>query len=136
MSNWTTKNRPSRKRGGFFYCAVGRHVVPVPQLLIDCGDREFYCRSMPYDYTEIQSATVLLSARLGDPPVCVLVLGSGFGGFTEMIESQAMLPYGEIPRFPASTTSGRAGRFVAAEIEGTRVPAMQATFDFFVNHLK
>jgi len=80
------------------------------------------------DYEEIKTAAALLRARLGEPPVCALVLGSGLGGFAETIESPAALSYHEIPGFPASTAPGHAGRFVAGEIEGTRLLAMQGRF--------
>ena len=83
---------------------------------------------MVNDYTEIQSAAALLRERLGEPPLCALVLGSGLGGFADVIESPSMLSYSEIPGFPASTAPGHAGRFVAGEIEGTRLLAMQGRF--------
>lgn len=80
------------------------------------------------EYQAVQDAASLLRSRLGEAPVCALVLGSGLGGFAETIESPVALPYNEIPGFPASTAPGHAGRFVAGEIEGTRLLAMQGRF--------
>ncbi len=83
---------------------------------------------MVNDYTEIQSAAALLRERLGEPPLCALVLGSGLGGFADVIESPSMLSYSEIPGFPASTAPGHAGRFVVGSLSGVRLLAMQGRF--------
>lgn len=80
------------------------------------------------DFEDIAGAASILRARLGEPPVCALVLGSGLGGFADAIESPAVLPYGEIPGFPSSTAPGHVGRFVAGELDGVRLLAMQGRF--------
>ncbi len=80
------------------------------------------------NYEAIRTAAALLRTRLGEAPVCALVLGSGLGGFAETIESPVVLPYGEIPGFPSSTAPGHAGQFVAGTLDGVRLLAMQGRF--------
>lgn len=81
-----------------------------------------------HTFEEIQTAAALLRERLGEAPVCALVLGSGLGGFADELERPVALSYKEIPGFPVSTAPGHAGRFVAGYIEGVKVLAMQGRF--------
>ena len=50
-----------------------------------------------------------------------LVLGSGLGPFVEAIETEASVPFSEIPGLPESRVPGHAGRFVLGRVAGRRV---------------
>lgn len=47
-----------------------------------------------------------------------IVLGSGLGPFTESLEHEAVVPYGEISGHPVSKVPGHAGRFIVARLDG------------------
>ena len=81
-----------------------------------------------HTFEDIQSAAALLRERLGEAPVCALVLGSGLGGFADELERPIALNYEEIAGFPLSTAPGHVGRFVAGYVEGLKVLAMQGRF--------
>lgn len=58
-------------------------------------------------------------------PEVGLILGSGLGPLADEIEADAVLSYGEIPGFAASTAPGHAGRLVLGRLAGRPVVAMQ-----------
>ncbi len=85
----------------------------------------------------VQTAAACIAARLpfgGKAPQLALVLGSGLGGLAGRIEGAAVIPYAEIPGFPASTAPGHAGRLVAGMLGGRRVVCMQGRFHYYEGH--
>ncbi|MGH9558870.1 MAG: purine-nucleoside phosphorylase [Bryobacteraceae bacterium] len=50
-----------------------------------------------------------------------VVLGSGLGGFAEVIEDRVEIPYSEIPGWPRSTVAGHAGKLICGRIGQTDV---------------
>jgi purine-nucleoside phosphorylase len=62
------------------------------------------------------------SARAG------IILGTGLGSLAQQIETEAALPYEEIPHFPRSTTLGHAGQLVCGRLEGLPIVAMEGRF--------
>ena len=50
-----------------------------------------------------------------------IVLGSGLGPFVEAIETEASVPFAEVPGLPESRVPGHAGRFVLGRLGGKRV---------------
>ena len=78
---------------------------------------------------EIRETTAFLRehiAQAGQPlPRIALVLGSGLGDFADSVESPCIVPYAEIPYFPASTVAGHAGRLVVGTLRGVPVAVMQ-----------
>jgi purine-nucleoside phosphorylase len=62
------------------------------------------------------------TARVG------LILGTGLGSVAELIETQAAIPYEQIPHFPRSTTESHAGRFVCGTLQGVPLVAMEGRF--------
>lgn len=57
-------------------------------------------------------------------PRVALVLGSGLGALAGEVENAVIVPYTDIPRFPASTAPGHAGRLVLGTVEGIPVVIM------------
>ena len=81
---------------------------------------------------KIMKAADYLSARLeGKKPFAGIVLGSGLGKLADKIENQIVIPYREIPGFPVSTAVGHKGNFIAGELGGKFVVAMQGRFHFY-----
>lgn len=67
-------------------------------------------------------AAEIVQARSGAEPPCLgVVLGSGLGGLVDEVEGAVVIPYADLPGFPASGVSGHAGRLVAGWLGGARV---------------
>ena len=80
----------------------------------------------------IMAAADYIAAKLdGRKPFAGIVLGSGLGKLADRIENQIVIPYREIPGFPVSTAVGHKGNFIAGELGGKFVVAMQGRFHFY-----
>ena len=80
----------------------------------------------------IMNAAEYIAARLdGKKPFAGIVLGSGLGKLADKIENQILIPYKEIPGFPVSTAVGHKGNFIAGELGGKFVVAMQGRFHYY-----
>ena len=78
------------------------------------------------------TAADYIAAKLGGrKPFAGIVLGSGLGKLADKIENQTVIPYREIPGFPVSTAVGHKGNFIAGELGGKFVVAMQGRFHFY-----
>ena len=73
----------------------------------------------------IQNCLAAVRRHTDFVPEVAVVLGSGLGGFADMVKQAAVVPYSEIPGFPVSTAPGHAGRFVFGYVEETPVVVMQ-----------
>ena len=81
---------------------------------------------------KIKAAADYIAAKLdGRRPFAGIVLGSGLGKLADKIENQTVIPYREIPGFPVSTAVGHKGNFIAGELGGKFVVAMQGRFHFY-----
>ena len=80
----------------------------------------------------IYTAAEYIKNRIGErKPVAGIVLGSGLGKLADKIENPIIVPYREIPHFPASTAVGHKGNFIAGELGGKFVVAMQGRFHYY-----
>ena len=80
----------------------------------------------------IMTAAEYIAAKLeGKKPFAGIVLGSGLGKLADKIENQIVIPYREIPGFPVSTAVGHKGNFIAGELGGKFVIAMQGRFHYY-----
>lgn len=80
----------------------------------------------------INGAAEYIAAKLGGrKPFAGIVLGSGLGKLAEKIENKTVIPYKEIPGFPVSTAVGHKGNFIAGELGGKFVVAMQGRFHYY-----
>jgi purine-nucleoside phosphorylase len=82
-------------------------------------------------FDQIQQATRLIQGKWSGRPQVGIILGTGLGGLAEDIDSEARLPYEEIPFFPRSTVQSHAGRFVCGRLAGKQVVAMEGRFHFY-----
>ena len=81
---------------------------------------------------KIMTAADYIAAKLeGRKPFAGIVLGSGLGKLAEKIENRTVIPYKEIPGFPVSTAVGHKGNFIAGELGGKFVVAMQGRFHYY-----
>ena len=80
----------------------------------------------------IMTAANYIAAKLdGKKPFAGIVLGSGLGKLADKIENQIVIPYSEIPGFPVSTAVGHKGNFIAGNLGGKFVVAMQGRFHYY-----
>ena len=81
---------------------------------------------------KIMKAADYIAAKLdGRKPFAGIVLGSGLGKLADRIENPIVIPYKEIPGFPVSTAVGHKGNFIAGELGGKYVVAMQGRFHYY-----
>ncbi len=64
-------------------------------------------------------------------PKVGIILGSGLGKLTDLIESPVVIPYRDIPGFPVSTAIGHKGNFIIGTLGGKTVIAMQGRIHYY-----
>ena len=80
----------------------------------------------------INEAAEFIRARIGSvKPFAGIVLGSGLGKLADRIVDPVVVPYSDIPHFPLSTAQGHKGNFIAGELGGKFVVAMQGRFHYY-----
>jgi purine-nucleoside phosphorylase len=82
-------------------------------------------------YDQVQEAARAVRSRWNGQPTVGVILGTGLGGLTEEIQTEAAIPYGDIPHFPASTVQSHAGRLVCGRLAGKTVVAMEGRIHFY-----
>jgi len=82
----------------------------------------------PSLYDRIQQAAAAIRGRSAFTPDIAIILGTGLGGLAKEIETEAVIPYEEIPGFPLSTVESHAGRLLLGRLKGRKVVAMQGRF--------
>ena len=81
---------------------------------------------------KIMKAAEYIAAKLGGrKPTAGIVLGSGLGKLADRISDPVVIPYKDIPGFPVSTAVGHKGNFIAGELGGKFVVAMQGRFHYY-----
>ena len=63
-------------------------------------------------YDRVHAAADAIRARTSVVPQVGLILGSGLGGFADLLEGATGIDYGDIPHFPRSHVVGHKGRLV------------------------
>ena len=81
----------------------------------------------------IDKAAAYIREALGEADIAV-VLGSGLGDYVEALTDARMIPYSEIPGFPASTVAGHAGELWAGALHAKRVLMMRGRFHSYEGH--
>ena len=71
---------------------------------------------------------------LGSAPEIAVVLGSGLGAFAESLGDSTIVPYGDIPHWPASRIIGHAGTLASGAAAGKRVLALSGRVHFYEGH--
>ncbi|PID58204.1 purine-nucleoside phosphorylase [candidate division KSB3 bacterium] len=82
-------------------------------------------------HTDLQETVEFLKKTLPACPHIGLILGSGLGEYAESFPSPLVIPYDEIPHFPASTVTGHRGRLLFQQFEHSAVLAMQGRFHYY-----
>jgi purine-nucleoside phosphorylase len=85
-------------------------------------------------YDQIQEAKKAIAQRWSKQPRFGIILGTGLGGLTEDIKTEAALAYEEIPHFAQSTVITHAGRLVCGQLAGKNVVAMEGRIHLYENY--
>lgn len=84
------------------------------------------------EYSEkLSEARRYLTDKIRILPEIGIILGSGLGGFVEIIEDKVSIPYRDIPNFPVSTVEGHKGELVFGKVHGKPIVAMQGRFHYY-----
>jgi purine-nucleoside phosphorylase len=89
--------------------------------------------SMNY-FDRVEEAATHLRDVLGSTPEIAVVLGSGLGAFAESLGDSTIVPYGDIPHWPASRIIGHAGKLASGAAAGKRVLALSGRVHFYEGH--
>ncbi len=78
-----------------------------------------------------RQAADVIQQRCGLRPTVGMILGSGLNALAESIEGATVIPFGEVPYFPAAHVQGHVGRLVLGTLEGRAVIVMQGRGHFY-----
>ncbi|GAA4468837.1 purine-nucleoside phosphorylase [Nemorincola caseinilytica] len=82
-------------------------------------------------YERIQQTAEFIKARITNEPRVGIILGSGLGDLTEIIEKEHTIEYSEIPHFPTSTVQGHSGKMVFGRLGTQNVVLMSGRFHYY-----
>ena len=78
-----------------------------------------------FQITHYQESAKYIREKLGERrPQVLMVLGSGLGFLSGLINNPVEISYSDIPNFRSSTAPGHRGRFLAGELSGRQVLMM------------
>ena len=84
--------------------------------------------------TRIQNAVDYLRSRTDAEPEMGMILGSGLGDFADTLETRLVIPFTDIPDFPAATVPGHTGAFVFGTKHGKSVVCLQGRLHYYEGH--
>lgn len=87
-------------------------------------------KKMDYIYKINQTVSFLKKYMKNSPKIAV-VLGSGLGGFENIIENKTEIFYKDIPNFPVSTVEGHIGKLIFGTVYGCDILAMCGRFHYY-----
>lgn len=70
---------------------------------------------------------------LGNPKTAV-ILGSGLGGFAQILENKSTISYKNISGFPKTTVSGHAGELIKGYINNREILCLNGRFHLYEGH--
>jgi len=82
-------------------------------------------------FIKVSEAVNYIKSRIDILPEAGIVLGTGLGGLATEIDNAVIIPYEEIPHFPASTVEGHAGELIIGKLSNRQVIAMKGRFHFY-----
>jgi purine-nucleoside phosphorylase len=84
-----------------------------------------------YSRVQVEEAAAVIRSRTRYEPGFGLVLGSGLSGLADALEEPDIVPYEQIPNWPASTVAGHRGRLILGKLEGQIVLVQQGRAHFY-----
>ena len=84
--------------------------------------------------TRIHNAVDYIRSRTDMTPEMGMILGSGLGDFADTLENRLVIPFTDIPDFPAATVPGHTGAFVFGTKHGKSVVCLQGRLHYYEGH--
>lgn len=84
-----------------------------------------------YTQEHYQRAADVIRQRTALRPQIGLVLGSGLGKLVDDLAERAVIPYADIPGWPAATVAGHQGNLVIGRMEGQAVAVQQGRAHYY-----
>jgi purine-nucleoside phosphorylase len=84
-----------------------------------------------FSISQFDEAANFLRSRTKRRPQIAMILGSGLNGIADAVKSPDVVPFAELPFFPASTVVGHMGRLLIGELHGRAVMVMQGRVHFY-----
>ncbi|MFN3800671.1 purine-nucleoside phosphorylase [Belliella pelovolcani] len=78
-----------------------------------------------------KAAAAYIQSQISQQADTLVILGSGLGGFVEVLEEAVSIPYGQIPYFPVSTVSGHSGELMLGKVGEHWVWVMNGRFHYY-----
>lgn len=82
-------------------------------------------------FEQIQETACFIQKQINNIPKTGIILGSGLGGLTDIIDIETEIAYRDIPNFPVSTVEGHCGQLVFGTISGSNVVLMAGRFHYY-----
>ncbi len=76
----------------------------------------------------VDVAVAAVREKTAHQPRVGIVLGTGLGGLVDQVRTEAVVPYEQIPGFPAPTVESHSGRLIFGSLGETPVVVMQGRF--------
>ena len=80
---------------------------------------------------QINETVAFIKSRVNSTAKVGIVLGSGLGNLSEVIEIEESIPYEEIPNFQVSTVKGHGGKLIFGKLGGIKVICMSGRFHYY-----
>ena len=85
-------------------------------------------------YDLVKEAADAIRVRVPEPPAIGVVLGSGLGDFANSLGAAVVIPYGELPHWPASRVIGHEGKLVVGTSGGRTIAALAGRVHLYEGH--
>ncbi len=85
-------------------------------------------------YDQVSEAAAAVRARIGDVPEVAIILGSGLGDFANALGDPIVMPYADLPHWPASRVIGHDGKLVVGTSRGRRIAALAGRCHLYEGH--
>jgi purine-nucleoside phosphorylase len=82
-------------------------------------------------FEKIGQTATFIKGKTTTTPKVGIILGSGLGGLTELLQIEAEIGYDVIPNFPVSTVKGHSGKLLFGKIGDCDVVLMAGRFHYY-----
>lgn len=76
----------------------------------------------------------LLEQSFPETIEAAVILGSGLGDFSTVIENPVSIPYSDIPNFPQTSVQGHSGKLISGTVAGKNIIAFSGRFHRYEGH--
>jgi purine-nucleoside phosphorylase len=80
---------------------------------------------------QLEATAGFIQSKISARSNTAIILGSGLGNLSSVIEAEFSIPYSAIPNFPVSTVEGHKGRLILGTLNGKKVWVMEGRFHFY-----